>query len=92
MRRTISHLSLPCQSRESWAALHAGTMHPIVEEEEYARWVNWHRYLDQQDERRRHKKGYAFKAHSRELSLLYLEEFRLRDVMYRMVCWAGGLL
>ncbi|KAL1727449.1 hypothetical protein EV714DRAFT_217251 [Schizophyllum commune] len=83
---TLSHASAGehSKSRESWAALHAGTMHPIVEEEEYARWVNWHRYLDQQEERRRHKKGYAFKAHSREMALLYLEEFRLRDVVYRM--------
>ncbi|KAL1676777.1 hypothetical protein EV122DRAFT_279801 [Schizophyllum commune] len=83
---TLSHASAGehSKSRESWAVLHAGTMHPIVEEEEYARWVNWHRYLDQQEERRRHKKGYEFKARSREMSLLYLEEFRLRDVMYRM--------
>ncbi|KAL1687241.1 hypothetical protein GGG16DRAFT_117151 [Schizophyllum commune] len=82
----LSHASAGehSKSRESWAALHAGTMHPIVEEEEYARWVNWHRYLDQQEERRRHKKGYEFKARSREMALLYLEEFRLRDVMYRM--------
>ncbi|KAI4522413.1 hypothetical protein K525DRAFT_283779 [Schizophyllum commune Loenen D] len=82
----LSHASAGehSKSRESWAALHAGTMHPIVEEEEYARWVNWHRYLDQQEERRRHKKGYEFKARSREMALLYLEQFRLRDVMYRM--------
>ncbi|KAL1747749.1 hypothetical protein HDZ31DRAFT_31207 [Schizophyllum fasciatum] len=71
------------KSRESWAALHAGTMPPIVEDQEYARWLKWHRYLDQQDERRRHKKAYAFKAHARDMALLYLEEFRLRDVMHK---------
>ncbi|KAI5894446.1 uncharacterized protein SCHCODRAFT_02541058 [Schizophyllum commune H4-8] len=82
----LSHASAGehSKSRESWAALHAGTMHPIVEEEEYSRWVNWHRYLDQQEERRRHKRGYEFKARSREMALLYLEELKLRDVMYRM--------
>ncbi|TRM68602.1 hypothetical protein BD626DRAFT_545655 [Schizophyllum amplum] len=72
------------KSRESWAAIHVGTLHPIVEEEEYMRWVHWHRYLDQLDNRRRHRKGFAFRARARDVSMLYLEEFRLRDIMYRL--------
>ncbi|KAJ7849313.1 hypothetical protein B0H13DRAFT_2674727 [Mycena leptocephala] len=34
------------KSRESWAAIHQGTIHPFFEDEEYYEWKNWHRYLD----------------------------------------------
>ena len=75
------------QSRESWAAIHQGTIHPFLEDEDYYQWKNWHRQLDRQDERRKHKKGFAFKAHSKELSYLFVDEMRTRDVLYwQKVC------
>jgi len=70
------------QSRESWAAIHQGTIHPFFEDEDYYQWKNWHRSLDKQDERRKHKKGFAFKAHSKELSSLFVDEIGTRDVLY----------
>ena len=75
------------QSRESWAAIHRGTVHPFLEDEDYYQWKNWHRLLDKQDERRKHKKGFAFRTHSKELSYLFVDEMRTRDVLYwQKVC------
>ncbi|KAG5634688.1 hypothetical protein H0H81_001093 [Sphagnurus paluster] len=70
------------RSRESWAAIHQGSIHPFFEDEEYYHWKNWHRHLDRQDERRKHRRGWAFKAHSKELAWFYVDEMRTRDVMY----------
>lgn len=70
------------QSRASWAALHKGTIHPFFEDEDYRQWKNWHHFLDRQDEKKRHKKGFEFKYRSKELSWLYLDEIRTRDVLY----------
>ena len=75
------------QSRESWAAIHRGTIHPFLEDEDYYQWKNWHRQLDKQDERRKHRKGFAFKAHSKELSYLFVDEMKTRAVFYwQKVC------
>ncbi|KAF9464273.1 hypothetical protein BDZ94DRAFT_1308053 [Collybia nuda] len=70
------------KSRESWAALHQGMIHPFFEDEDYYQWKNWHRYLDRQDERKRHKKGLEFKACSKNLAWYYADEMVTRDVMY----------
>lgn len=75
------------QSRESWAAIHRGTIHPLFEDEDYYQWKNWHRLLDKQDERRKHKKGFAFKAHSKEVAYLFVDEMRTRDVLYWQKVW-----
>ncbi|KAJ6516372.1 hypothetical protein C8R45DRAFT_959919 [Mycena sanguinolenta] len=70
------------KSRESWAAIHQGTVHPFFEDEEYYQWKNWHRYLDHQDEKRKHRRGRAFKVHSKELAWFYVDEVYARDLMY----------
>ncbi|KAF8816513.1 hypothetical protein BYT27DRAFT_7077083 [Phlegmacium glaucopus] len=75
------------KSRESWAAIHRGTIHPFFEDEDYYQWKNWHRQLDKQYERRKHKKGFAFKARSKDLSCLFVDEMRTRDVLY----WQKGV-
>ncbi|KAJ6543865.1 hypothetical protein B0H19DRAFT_1168702 [Mycena capillaripes] len=69
------------KSRESWAAIHQGTCHPFFEDEEYYQWKNWHRYLDRQDEKRKHRRGRAFKAHAKELAWFYADEMHTRDLM-----------
>ncbi|KAJ6627358.1 hypothetical protein B0H10DRAFT_2210301 [Mycena sp. CBHHK59/15] len=68
------------KSRESWAAIHQGTVHPIFEDEEYYQWKSWHRYLDREDERRRHRRGRAFKARAKERAWAYADEMRTRDL------------
>ncbi|KAJ7667563.1 hypothetical protein DFH06DRAFT_1182872 [Mycena polygramma] len=68
-------------SRESWAAIHQGTVHPFFEDEEYYQWKNWHRYLDRQDEKRKHRRGRAFKAHAKDLAWFYADEMHTRDLM-----------
>ena len=75
------------QSRESWAAIHRGAIHPFFEDQDYYQWKNWHRLLDKQDERRKHKKGFAFKAHSKDLSRLFVDEMKTRDVLYWQKVW-----
>ncbi|KAJ7477216.1 hypothetical protein B0H11DRAFT_1296087 [Mycena galericulata] len=69
------------KSRESWAAIHQGTIHPFFEDEEYYQWKNWHRYLERQDEKRKHRRGRAFKAHAKELAWFYADEMHTRDAM-----------
>ncbi|KAG5643267.1 hypothetical protein DXG03_001277 [Asterophora parasitica] len=70
------------RSRESWAAIHQGSIHPFFEDEDYYQWKNWHRFLDRQDERRKHKRGLEFKARSKELAWFYEDEIKTRRVMY----------
>ncbi|KAF5372047.1 hypothetical protein D9615_008074 [Tricholomella constricta] len=70
------------RSRESWAAIHQGSIHPFFEDEDYYQWKNWHRYLDRQDERRKHRRGWEFKARSKDLAWFYEDEMKTRDVMY----------
>ncbi|KAF5357707.1 hypothetical protein D9758_007532 [Tetrapyrgos nigripes] len=73
------------RSRESWAALHLGHCHPFFEDEEYQHWRNWHRFLDLQDERRRHRKGIEFKIRSKELAWCYMSEMKMRELMYAQI-------
>ncbi|KAG6916375.1 hypothetical protein DXG01_007096 [Tephrocybe rancida] len=77
------------KSRESWAAIHQGTIHPFFEDEEYYQWKNWHRYLDRQDERKRHRLGWEFKARSKDLAWFY-EVYGVvaRDVKERLTVLA----
>ncbi|KAF8966506.1 hypothetical protein BDZ97DRAFT_1808194 [Flammula alnicola] len=70
------------RSHESWAAIHQGRIHPFFEDEDYLRWKNWHRFLDRQDEKKRHRKGLEFKARSKDMAWLFAEEIRIRDVLY----------
>ncbi|KDR74379.1 hypothetical protein GALMADRAFT_141424 [Galerina marginata CBS 339.88] len=70
------------KSRESWAAIHRGCIHPFFEDEDYHQWKNWHRFLDRQDEKKRHRRGYEFKARSKNLAWLYVDEIRTRDVLH----------
>ncbi|KAG5341009.1 hypothetical protein C0989_012213 [Termitomyces sp. Mn162] len=70
------------KSRESWAAIHRGTIHPFLEDEDYYKWKNWHRYLDRQDERKKHRRGLEFKACSKDLACLYVDEMHIRDLLY----------
>ncbi|KAG6878355.1 hypothetical protein C0993_008113 [Termitomyces sp. T159_Od127] len=70
------------KSRQSWAAIHRGTIHPFLEDEDYYQWKNWHRYLDRQDERKKHKRGFEFKARSKDLACLYVDEMHTRDLLY----------
>ncbi|KAL0062662.1 hypothetical protein AAF712_010499 [Marasmius tenuissimus] len=75
------------KSHESWAALRKGTIHPFLEDDDYYQWKNWHRYLDHEDERRKHRKALEFKAHSKDMAWLYLAEMKARDVYYwQLVC------
>ncbi|KAJ7229119.1 hypothetical protein GGX14DRAFT_539045 [Mycena pura] len=69
------------KSRESWAAIHQGMVHPFFEEEEFHCWKNWHNYLDRQDEKRRHRRGRAFRAQAKELALMHADEVHIRDLM-----------
>ncbi|KAF9268372.1 hypothetical protein L218DRAFT_612458 [Marasmius fiardii PR-910] len=70
------------KSRESWAALHQGTIHPFLEDEDYYEWKNWHRRLDREDEKRKYRRGLEFKARSKDMAWLYLAEMKARDVYY----------
>ncbi|KAG6879421.1 hypothetical protein C0992_002795 [Termitomyces sp. T32_za158] len=70
------------KSHESWAAIHRGTIHPFLEDEDYYQWKNWHRYLDRQDERKKYKRGLEFKARSKDLACLYVDEMHTRDLLY----------
>ncbi|KAK1220257.1 hypothetical protein PQX77_016993 [Marasmius sp. AFHP31] len=75
------------KSHESWAALRKGTIHPFLEDDDYYQWKNWHRYLDREDEKRKHRKALEFKAHSKDMAWLYLAEMKARDVYYwQLVC------
>jgi len=77
----------PLQSRESWAAIHQGTIDPFFEDEEYYQWKTWHRFLDKRDERRKHRRGQEFRARSGEAAWFWADEMRTRDVMYwQLVC------
>ncbi|KAJ6510288.1 hypothetical protein C8R47DRAFT_1097445 [Mycena vitilis] len=78
---THSSVGEHSKSRESWAAIHRGTVHPFFEDEEYYQWKNWHRYLDRQDEKRKHRRGRAFKAHAKDLAWFYADEMHTRDLM-----------
>ncbi|KAF9563349.1 hypothetical protein CPC08DRAFT_816644 [Agrocybe pediades] len=70
------------KSRESWAAIHQGMIHPFFEDEDYHQWKNWHRFLDHQEEKKKHKKGYEFKVLSKDKAWLYVDEIRTRNVLY----------
>ncbi|TFK43065.1 hypothetical protein BDQ12DRAFT_674326 [Crucibulum laeve] len=67
------------KSHASWALIHQNNTHPFLADEDYYQWQNWHRYLDKEDERRRHRKGYAFKAHAKRQAYWYAEEMLTRD-------------
>ncbi|KAE9391938.1 hypothetical protein BT96DRAFT_1023808 [Gymnopus androsaceus JB14] len=79
------------RSHESWAALRRGTIHPFFEDEDYYQWTKWHRYLDREDERRKHRKGLEFRARSRDMAWVYLNEMRAREVMYWQLEVYGGI-
>ncbi|KAJ3842625.1 hypothetical protein F5878DRAFT_722084 [Lentinula raphanica] len=70
------------RSRESWAALRRGTIHPFFEDEDYHQWKNWHKHLDREEERRRFRRRLEFEARSKDLAWYYLNEMRTREVMY----------
>jgi len=57
-------------------------IHPFFEDEDYHQWKNWHRFLDHQEERNKHKRGYEFKALSKDRARLYVNEIRTRNVLY----------
>ncbi|OCH86217.1 hypothetical protein OBBRIDRAFT_838326 [Obba rivulosa] len=70
---------LSSTSRESWAAIHAGFVHPVFENEEYTRWRKWHHYLDRQAQKRRVQKALAYQRYADELATMYVQERRLRE-------------
>ncbi|KAJ7067868.1 hypothetical protein C8F01DRAFT_1116061 [Mycena amicta] len=70
------------KSVESWLAMHEGTVHPFYEDEEFSQWKDWHRYLDRQDEKRRHRRGRAFKQYAKEAAWVYLDEMQTRDFIH----------
>ncbi|KAF7301268.1 MFS domain-containing protein [Mycena indigotica] len=70
------------KSRESWLALHQGFVHPYYQDQQFSLWKDWHRYLDRQDERRRHRRSRAFRAHAKELAWLYVDEMKTRDYIF----------
>ncbi|KAJ3780805.1 hypothetical protein GGU10DRAFT_391037 [Lentinula aff. detonsa] len=76
------HVGESSRSHESWAALRRGTIHPFFEDKDYHQWKNWHKHLDREDERRRHRRGLEFKARSKDLAWYHLNEMRTREVMY----------
>lgn len=69
------------QSRQSWAVMHLGTVDPYHEEEAYRCWRKWHRYLDHQEERRKHRKAFDFLKQSEEMSWCYMNEMKIRDYL-----------
>ncbi|OBZ77034.1 hypothetical protein A0H81_03807 [Grifola frondosa] len=66
------------KSRESWAAIHAGLVHPDFEDIEFLRWRKWHRYLEYQEQKHRVQRVMTFATDCDELAELYLEEWRMR--------------
>ncbi|KAF7331702.1 MFS domain-containing protein [Mycena kentingensis (nom. inval.)] len=69
------------KSRESWLAIHEGTVHPYYADEEFSLWKDWHRWLDRQDERKRHRRGRAFRMQSKELAWIYVDEMLTMDAI-----------
>ncbi|CAK5262627.1 unnamed protein product [Mycena citricolor] len=69
------------KSRESWAAIHQGSIHPFLEEEEYHQWQNWHHYLEHQGQKRLHRLGRTFKAQANDLAWIYADQIRAMDLM-----------
>ncbi|KAF5390371.1 hypothetical protein D9757_005282 [Collybiopsis confluens] len=70
------------RSRESWAAIRLGKIHPFFEDEDYHQWKSWRISLDREDEKHKHHRAMDFEARSGDLSWYYLNEMRARDVMY----------
>ncbi|KAJ8085900.1 hypothetical protein PM082_004719 [Marasmius tenuissimus] len=64
------------------AALRKGTIHPFLEDDGDYQWKIWHRYIDREDERRKHCKALEFEAHSKDVTWLYLAEMKARDVYH----------
>ncbi|KAJ7087285.1 hypothetical protein B0H15DRAFT_843371 [Mycena belliarum] len=86
--RRASEVGAPCgsagehsKSRESWAALHAGSVHPFFADQEYGQWKNWHRHLEREDARRRHRRGRAFRTRARELAWVYADAVHTRELI-----------
>ncbi|RPD80660.1 hypothetical protein L226DRAFT_116530 [Lentinus tigrinus ALCF2SS1-7] len=67
------------KSRESWAAIHYGSLDPGIEEWAFQQWQRWHDQLEEQDARRRAQRTMDFLTVSTHRSWLYLQERKLRD-------------
>ncbi|THH11272.1 hypothetical protein EW145_g748 [Phellinidium pouzarii] len=61
-------------SRESWAAIHRGTIPPNYEDVNFQEWQRWHHNLERLELRRRRKRTIDFIEESERLSNLYLDE------------------
>ena len=62
------------QSRESWAAIHQGTVPLLSEDANFLDWQRWHRSLEKIELRRRRKRTIDFIEESEHLAGLYVDE------------------
>lgn len=66
------------QSRESWAAIHQGSVPRQNEDSNFCEWLRWHHNLESLDMKRRRKRTFDFLQNSDRLSRLFVDELFAR--------------
>ena len=66
------------QSRESWDAIHQGSVPSHVEDANFCEWQKWHHYLEKNEVKRRRKRTMDFLQESNRSADLYLDEIYAR--------------
>ena len=58
--------------------MHRGWVHPNLENQAFRRWLNWHKTLDNMEERRRIERTFDFMRNSMQLAEIYVEMVALK--------------
>ena len=76
------------QSPESWLKMHRGWVHPNLENQAFRRWLDWHKTLDNMEERRRIERTFDFMRNSMQLAEIYVEMVALKRLS--LICSEVG--
>lgn len=69
------------QSRESWAAIHQGTVPPVYEDTDFHEWQKWHRSLDKMEMKKRKRRTIEFIEESDRQATIFVYEMQARRAL-----------
>ncbi|TDL29169.1 hypothetical protein BD410DRAFT_892515 [Rickenella mellea] len=69
------------KSRESWAAIHQGSVHPFYEDKEFLEWKRWHRHLERAEKRMRRRRILEFEHDAHRKANLFVDEIYGRQAV-----------
>lgn len=79
IRAAFDDVSL--QSRESWAAIHQGTVPPVYEDTDFHEWQKWHRSLDKMEMKRCKRRTIEFIEESDRQATIFVYEMQARRAL-----------